>query len=95
VKELLKNKLQFNGEAYVIFPENLPDYVKGLEKEKYKYRVIFDTKKVIDLVDKGFSWEKRDKTILVDYFSANIGKPPHFGNLRSAIIGNPIRRLLK
>ena len=95
MKELLKNKLQFNGEAYIIFPENLPDYVKDLEKEKYKYRVIFDTKKVIDLVDKGFSWEKRDKTILVDYFSANIGKPPHFGNLRSAIIGNPIRRILK
>ncbi len=95
MKELIKNKLQFNGEAYIIFPENLPDYVKDLEKVGHKYRVIFDIPQVIELVNKGFSWEKKNKTIVVDYFSANIGKPPHFGNLRSAIIGNPVKKVLQ
>lgn len=95
MRELLKNKLQFNGTAYIIFPDELPDYVLDLEKQGHKYKVIFDIPKVIDYLERGFSWPKKDKTIVIDYFSANIGKPPHFGNLRSAIIGNPVKKILK
>lgn len=36
----------------------------------------------------------KGKTVIVEYFQLNIGKPPHVGHLRSAVIGDSIKRML-
>lgn len=41
----------------------------------------------------GYEEEKEKKTIIVDYGGANIAKPLHVGHLRSAIIGESIKRI--
>lgn len=42
-----------------------------------------------------FGVEKEDKTIIVDYGGANVAKPLHVGHLRSAVIGESIKRIKK
>ena len=42
-----------------------------------------------------FGVEKEDKTIVVDYGGANAAKPLHVGHLRSAVIGESIKRIKK
>ncbi len=42
----------------------------------------------------GKSTEGRDKTIVVEYFQLNIAKQPHVGHLRSAVIGDALKRIL-
>ena len=42
----------------------------------------------------GKSTEGRDKTIIVEYFQLNIAKQPHVGHLRSAVIGDALKRIL-
>ncbi len=39
--------------------------------------------------------EKDSKIIVLDYFSPNIGKIPHYGNFRSAIIGSCLRNIFE
>lgn len=39
--------------------------------------------------------QKTPKTIVVDYGGANVAKPMHVGHLRSAVIGESIKRLLR
>jgi arginyl-tRNA synthetase len=48
----------------------------------------------LDKVD-NFGVEKQDKTIIVDYGGANVAKPLHVGHLRSAVIGESIKRIKK
>ena len=42
----------------------------------------------------GCSLEGGGKTIIVEYFQNNVAKPPHVGHLRSAVIGDAIKRIL-
>lgn len=42
----------------------------------------------------GKSQEGRDKTIVIDYFQLNIAKRPHVGHLRSAVIGDALKRIV-
>ena len=37
----------------------------------------------------------KQKTIIVDYGGANVAKPPHVGHLRSAVIGESVKRIGK
>ena len=37
--------------------------------------------------------EKAPKTIIIDYGGPNVAKPLHVGHLRSAIIGESIKRM--
>ncbi len=39
--------------------------------------------------------EKNPKTIIIDYGGANVAKPLHVGHLRSAVIGESIKRILR
>ena len=39
--------------------------------------------------------QQKPKTIVVDYGGANVAKPMHVGHLRSAVIGEAIKRLLR
>jgi arginyl-tRNA synthetase len=43
----------------------------------------------------GFEKVKESKTIIIDYGGANVAKPLHVGHLRSAIIGESIKRIGK
>ena len=43
----------------------------------------------------GFETAKEPKSVVVDYGGANVAKPLHVGHLRSAIIGEGIKRLAK
>jgi len=40
-------------------------------------------------------FQETPKTIVVDYGGANVAKPMHVGHLRSAVIGESIKRLLR
>jgi len=42
----------------------------------------------------GKSQEGKDKTVILDYFQLNIAKKPHVGHLRSAVIGDALKRIL-
>jgi len=42
----------------------------------------------------GKSTEGRDKAVVIDYFALNIAKEPHVGHLRSAVIGDSLKRIL-
>lgn len=42
----------------------------------------------------GKSQEGKDKTVVLDYFQLNIAKQPHVGHLRSAVIGDALKRIL-
>jgi arginyl-tRNA synthetase len=43
----------------------------------------------------GKSSEGTEKTILVEYFQLNIAKRPHIGHLRSAVIGDALKRMFR
>src|SRR3989344_1758415 len=44
--------------------------------------------------DKFGSAEKKEKKlVLVEYFQLNVAKPPHVGHLRSAVIGDSLKRI--
>lgn len=49
------------------------------------------------ILDRSGTWGKSDvgkgKTVVVEYFQLNIAKRPHIGHIRSAIIGDAIKRL--
>ncbi len=42
----------------------------------------------------GFVTENRPKTVIVDYGGANVAKPLHVGHLRSAVIGESVKRII-
>jgi arginyl-tRNA synthetase len=43
----------------------------------------------------GYTGEKNPKTVIVDYGGANAAKPLHVGHLRSAVIGESVKRIQK
>src|SRR3990172_4997998 len=59
----------------------------------------FLLKKLQAVREKPGQWGKSDagkgKTIVVEYFQLNIGKRPHVGHLRSAVIGDAIARIFE
>ena len=57
--------------------EFLADYLKEMEKDE---KLGADT-------------AKEPKTIVIDYGGPNVAKPLHVGHLRSAIIGESIKRI--
>ena len=42
----------------------------------------------------GFEKEKNPKTVVIDYGGANVAKPLHVGHLRSAVIGESVKRII-
>lgn len=43
----------------------------------------------------GSSGEGEGRRVIVEYFQNNVAKPPHVGHLRSAVIGDSLKRLFK
>lgn len=60
-------------------PEYLADYVSSMKKDARF----------------GCEQSREPKTIIVDYGGANVAKPLHIGHLRSAIIGESVKRIGK
>ena len=95
------------GKAPIAIAEDIVDAVKDNEMFS-KVEAInpgfinidlnneFVAKYLNDLKDAdSFGVEKQDKTIIVDYGGANVAKPLHVGHLRSAVIGESIKRIKK
>ena len=59
--------------------EYLADYLNQMSKDGYL----------------GFETAKEPKSVVVDYGGANVAKPLHVGHLRSAIIGESIKRIAR
>ena len=45
--------------------------------------------------DLGVNKEENPRTIIIDYGGANVAKPLHVGHLRSAVIGESVKRILR
>lgn len=58
----------------------------------------FLLEKLADVLAKPDRWGKcgagGDRTVIVEYFQLNIAKRPHIGHLRSAVIGDAVKRML-
>lgn len=63
-----------------VSPEYLADYMNRMQEDDGR----FGCKKV-----------ENPKTIIVDYGGANVAKPLHVGHLRSAVIGESIKRMYR
>ena len=76
------SKLEIAGPGFInitVNDEFLKDYISKMNKDK-KF---------------GVSTVENPKKIVVDYGGANVAKPLHIGHLRSAIIGESIKRIAK
>ena len=70
--------------------------LKGVEKvESVKgyVNVLFSLEELVDSL-KAFSFEKKKKSVVIEYPSVNPNKPWHVGHLRNALIGLSLSRLL-
>lgn len=59
----------------------------NVEMGEKEYRELFDS-------NYGFKLERKAERLLIDYFSPNVGKKMHVGHIRSADIGETLRRIL-
>lgn len=67
-----------------------PGFINIVMSEQYICDYINDMAKL----DKfGYVPKKTDKTVIVDYGGANAAKPLHVGHLRSAVIGESVKRI--
>lgn len=69
-----------------------PGFINFSIKDKFLFRELENVLKVPD--EWGKSDEGNGKTVVVEYFQLNIAKRPHVGHLRSAVIGDAIKRML-
>lgn len=69
-----------------------PGFINIILSDEFLSRYVNDMYQ-----DERLGYEKadREKTIIVDYGGANVAKPLHIGHLRSAIIGESIKRIYR
>lgn len=78
------------NEAFQDVTAVMPGFINLNLKTSYLARFVADMAK-----DSAYGVEKEaPKTIVVDYGGPNVAKPLHIGHLRSAIIGESIKRIL-
>lgn len=70
----------------------MPGFINFNINEKYLVDYLNKMKKD-DML--GFDKAETPKTIIVDYGGANVAKPLHVGHLRSAVIGESVKRICK
>ena len=97
-KVLHKNPVELAGQVVSVLKnssdfESVEAVAPGFINMKLSGEALsFFVKQMADETKYGVETEK-EKTIIVDYGGANVAKPLHIGHLRSAIIGECIKRL--
>ena len=70
----------------------MPGFINISLKPEYLAKYLEDMAKDENL---GFDKAESGKTIVIDYGGPNVAKPLHVGHLRSAVIGESLKRILK
>ncbi|MDE1970002.1 MAG: arginine--tRNA ligase [Patescibacteria group bacterium] len=85
------NKMDSDEKKYVE-PLSAESFKSGFINFRMSDRFYEDAFKESDTWSKGN--EGAGKTVILDYFQLNIAKEPHVGHLRSAVIGDALKRVL-
>lgn len=102
-KTLKKNPMEIARTLVVQIEKNAPDLIEKIDVALPGFLNISIKDSVIlavadDALKRPGAWGKstegRDKTVVIDYFALNIAKEPHVGHLRSAVIGDSLKRIL-
>ena len=97
-KALHKNPIELAGQVVSVLKnssdfESVEAVAPGFINLKLSGEALSFFVKEMACTDKFGLETEEDKTIIVDYGGANVAKPLHIGHLRSAIIGESIKRL--
>jgi len=105
---LAKRMKQNPKELADIITQQVIDWDKEKKLEKVEEKAGFinftfatsylleNAHKILDQGDLyGCSVHGEGKTVIVEYFANNVAKPPHVGHLRSAVIGDCLKRIIK
>ena len=83
---------KLNAEDYSLVEAVMPGFI-NLKLSDHLLQAYLEAMRTVE--DFGIAKEGAGKTIVVDYGGPNVAKPLHIGHLRSAIIGESLKRLYK
>ena len=87
LKEMKRDELYLFSKAEAVMPGFINLDVSGEYLEKYLNEMNFQPDLGLDVHE--------GKKVVVDYGGANVAKPLHVGHLRSAVIGESVKRIGK
>ena len=83
---------KLNAEDYSLVEAVMPGFINLKLSDRFLQAYLEEMRTAEDF---GIPKEGAGKTIVVDYGGPNVAKPLHIGHLRSAIIGESLKRLYK
>ena len=83
---------KLNGSDYALVEAVMPGFINLKLSDHFLQAYLEEMRTAEDF---GIAKEGAGKTIVVDYGGPNVAKPLHIGHLRSAIIGESLKRLYK
>ena len=83
---------KLNAEDYSLVEAVMPGFINLKLSDHFLQAYLEEMRTTEDF---GIAKEGAGKTIVVDYGGPNVAKPLHIGHLRSAIIGESLKRLYK
>ena len=98
-----KNPMEIAQTLASMLEKNAPELIKKIVIAPPGFINIFIHEFVIlavcdDVLKRPGAWGKgqegKGKTVIVEYFQLNVAKEPHVGHLRSAVIGDALKRVL-
>jgi len=83
---------KLNADDFSMIDAVMPGFINLKLSDKFLTDYLESMRTAVDF---GVEKEGTGKTVVVDYGGPNVAKPLHIGHLRSAIIGESIKRLFK
>ncbi len=83
---------KLNADDFSMIDAVMPGFINLKLSDKFLTEYLESMRTAVDF---GVEKEGAGKTVVVDYGGPNVAKPLHIGHLRSAIIGESIKRLFK